>query len=1301
MSKKQLALPFGPIRNRNLLSNHWLEHRLGLEPEWQDFRKAAEDLLTHLGILWKNQRDHVEQYTEPNLEQKFIHPILEALGWTFLYQTFLRGRKPDYALFLHDRDLDNALKAGRRSPEFWEHAALVGDAKSWLVNLDRPVRVENKREYPPEQVEWYIHNSQRQYGLLTNGKLWRLYPHDLSTHQLRFDTYLECDLCDLLERWAQAGGDKGQTTIQERLYLVEDFLRFYLFFGPVAFKSIDGRKPLIVRAVEGSNEYRLGVGEGLKERVFEALQTSIQGFLTFKSNGLDHETHMDVCREQSLVLLYRLLFVMYAEDRDLLPYRMNRLYRENRSLRNLRDLVASRIDRVNDGRGEDFDLSSRDLWDGLLNLFDLVNRGGKRYGVPAYNGGLFDDEENQFLIENAIGDWHLARVIDQLSRAPDTAHADCGLFSVDYRDLSIQHLGHVYEGLLELQPHWATESMLVIRKKVGQRIQERVIPSSAAIPQGFEKTETIYNSGEVFLLSDKGERRASGSYYTPNHIVDLIVQDTLGPICQQIIENLESEIKETEAQRKRSRGRNRNLLDQRLKTLKSNFSDRVLRLKVLDPAMGSGHFLLRACQYLAEEIATNPYADDPHVDQFTSDESILTFWKRRVVEHCLYGVDLNPLAVELAKVALWLETAATDYPLTFLDHHLRCGNSLVGATLKDLNSLPGLEGMPLLEQVVSSQLPAVIEGLKLISEKPSDTADQVKEKARIYHQTVEKVRQPFIDIASVWCATFFLDKVDQLTPDMYKKAVESSRVSKQHNNVKRQDWFQKALRAVRRPDVAAFHWELEFPDVFLGSAGHLPETGFDAVIGNPPWGHAQLLNVLKILPLYGPIVDDHAECFVCLAIALLRRRGGRIGLVLPDTILSPKKRGIRRQMLEGIHSDAILNIGPDWFTSDVRMSTVLWNATTTEYPMEEYGFHSCVLPIKVRRASQASKIPLESAIRQHKRTARSDECLSDKDVSIPLFGDDNAVALRNRITAGAPTLSEVCDHGRGVELNKSGYVIQCPKCQLWDAPPLKDEHGGFKSKKCTHCGVDYPIRDDVPSRVLVSTDRASFKQCKPYIDGDSISRYKSPSVRWIDISADGINYKPDTLYRQPKLLIRQAGIGVNAILDQNLGAYCPQSVYVYRVKPEFVESHIDEYLLISLLCSRLFHLQVFMSFGEIDSSRAFSKLTHTRLCQMRTVKPSTIQKHPRALSRLRVCTKTLCSEGVTRNEHLDWDIEGCWSHILGLKPDDIRCVINNFSKVHHNETMQALFPGGVQKEGDKWAHVWIRATERMRDQCKC
>jgi hypothetical protein len=221
---------------------------------------------------------------------------------------------------------------------------------------------------------------------------------------------------------------------------------------------------------------------------------------------------------------------------------------------------------------------------------------------------------------------------------------------------------------------------------------------------------------------------------------------------------------------------------------------------------------------------------------------------------------------------------------------------------------------------------------------------------------------------------------------------------------------------------------------------------------------------------------------------------------------------------------------------------------------------------------------------------------------------------------------------------------------------------------------------------------------KPYIDGDSIARYVGPSLRWIDTSAQGINYKPETLYASPKILIRQAGIGVNAILDQNLSAYCPQSVYVYKVKPDYRQEGLDEFLLASFLCSRLFHLQVFMSFGEIDSSRAFSKLTHTRLARMRTVVPRAMREHPAVMSHLHDSVAMLCANsGVAGSEHVDWDIEGCWSYVLGLTAHDVRCVIHNFSRVHHNETMEALFPGGVEQDRDGWTDVWIQAIERAQE----
>ncbi|MCK4625760.1 MAG: Eco57I restriction-modification methylase domain-containing protein [Phycisphaerae bacterium] len=910
MAQRQLTLPLGPIRNSNLFSNHWLEHRLPLEPEWEELRDEAVRLLDRLGQLWIQQRRRVERYSEPGLEQAFIQPVLAELGWKLNYQTFLRGRKPDYALFLDDESFDAALETGRKSPNFWNYPTLVADAKAWHINLDRPTIINNQREYPPEQIEWYVNHSGLDYGLLTNGRLWRLIPSRLSGHQPRFETYLEFDLAVLLDLWTGKGKRKRQRTFDEQQRIIEDFLRFFLFFSPHGYRAIDDRKPLIERAVQGSSEYRLGVSEGLKKRVFEALQICIEGFLTYGPNGLNPDTDLPKCREQSFVFLYRLLFIMYAEDRGLLPYRTHRLYAENRSLGRLRDEIAGRIDNIEEGRAEDFAEDSQDLWDDLTSLFDLIDSGGKRYGVPAYNGGLFDPEDSAFLSKNTLPDSYLARLIDRLGRALDKDHPDAGLFRVDYRDLSIQHIGHIYEGLLELQPHFATEPMIVIRGARRQKIREDVVPEYETIPDGFEDTGTRYETGQVYLLTDKGERRTTGSYYTPTHIVDYIIGQTLGPLCQEINQELSGEIEETGKKYSRSRGRNRELLKQNLERLQTDFDDRILQLRVLDPAMGSGHFLLRACQYLAEEIATNPNTGDPHADQVCGDESVLTFWKRRIVEHCLHGVDMNPLAVELAKVALWLETASKDQPLTFLDHHLRHGNSLVGGSVSLLGTLPGADPMPLFEQQVSARLPRLLGSLKQIGDMPSETRDQVKEKSRIYRQAFDKIRKPFVAVADLWCATFFLDDKHQLKPEQYSDALQTLGTPVKHRRLAKKGWFQEAIGTAHRPDVACFHWELEFPEAFFDLSGRREEGGFDAIIGNPPYDVlsdketgcdlSALRRFLRAQPIYEASFrgkNNLYKLFVCRVLALLAQ-GGRMGVITPMAVLGDDQAAnIRKQIL--------------------------------------------------------------------------------------------------------------------------------------------------------------------------------------------------------------------------------------------------------------------------------------------------------------------------------------------------------------------------------------------------------------------
>ena len=515
-----------------------------------------------------------------------------------------KGAKPDYALFLDDAGYDAALAAGRTQAGFWASPAVVADAKAWGLSLDRPNRVGGKREYPPEQIEWYLDRSRLDWGILTNGKLWRLVPRELTPQQRRFQTFLEVDLQAILNGWAAEAGD-----LTEQGFWLDDFLRFYLFFSPAGFRDSAQCKSLVRRASEGSSEYRLGVSEGLKGQTFEALRICIEGFLAHAPNGLNPDADLLPCREQSFILLCRLLFIMYAEDRRLLPYRLNRLYTDNRSLGRLRDDIAKRLDRTGPKLDDDFPRDSTALWDDLAGLFDLIDRGHQRYGVPAYNGGLFDADAHPFLTEKKLSDWHLARVIDRLGRAGDPEHPAAGDFRVDYRDLAIQHLGGIYEGLLELHPRMATERMLVWTRRAKGVREEIVKPESEGSPSGYDRTDVAYPPGSVYLITDKGERRAFGSYYTPDHIVNAIVRETLEPVCAGVSIQLDAEVATCRDRLERAAGAERDALAAKLAGLERAYPERVLRLRVLDPAMGSSHFLLRACQFLAEEIATNPYTE--------------------------------------------------------------------------------------------------------------------------------------------------------------------------------------------------------------------------------------------------------------------------------------------------------------------------------------------------------------------------------------------------------------------------------------------------------------------------------------------------------------------------------------------------------------------------------------------------------------------------------------------------------------------------------------------------------------------
>ena len=625
MSSIQLPLPAGQRhRNQQLFSDYYLDTLLPQRGDWQMLASEANAARASIAAIFAG---FTPSKNEAQTEHELVRPILAALGHTFEVQAPLATaqgtKKPDYVLY---RDLA-ALNANKGAvldeARLASGGLAVGEAKYWDRPLD--VALQEKGDAfdnrnPSYQIAFYMLHSGVTWGILTNGRLWRLVHRD-TAHKL--DRYYEVDLPALL---AASGEDPAA------------FLYFYGFFRRAAFDP----GPLALQALlQASRDYAAAVGDTLKVQVYEALRHLAQGFLDYSPNGLQPDPPtLKAVYDHSLILLYRLLFIFYAEARELLPLRASASYHDSYSLYAITHQVAHSL-----RLGQHLLPTSATLWPRLREVFGIINAGSPPLQVATFNGGLFDSDRYPFLEKSAVGDAHLQQALDRLARVE-------GHF-IDYRDLAERHLGTIYEGLLEF--HLEPAAQIVNGKLQGGDGRDR---------------------WTIDLVNDKGERHATGSYYTPDYIVKYIVEQAVGPALTAAVAGKRDDRAKIEA---------------------------VLGVNILDPAMGSGHFLVEATEYIARflvDLGLTPderrlTTDDGRttnnlLSAIRNPQSDLAHWKRRVAQSCIYGVDLNPLAVDLAKLSLWLITAAQDRPLSFLDHHLRAGNSLVGARLADLSQA----GMP-------------------------------------------------------------------------------------------------------------------------------------------------------------------------------------------------------------------------------------------------------------------------------------------------------------------------------------------------------------------------------------------------------------------------------------------------------------------------------------------------------------------------------------------------------------------------------------------------------------------------------
>ncbi|RAO01574.1 hypothetical protein GAR05_01745 [Micromonospora saelicesensis] len=749
-------------------------------------RDDAERHWDYLKSIWKDLRDKLPVAPEAETPAdptglavtQWLEPLFDELGFGRLTALGAAGITSD--------DGGKTFAISHR----WNHVPV--HLAPWNATLDK--RPGGAGTVPPQSlVQECLNRSEAHlWGVLTNGRQLRLL-RDSSA--MATAAYVEFDLEAIFD---------GE--------LFSEFVLLYRLLHVSRFDVADGAAPSSCWLEKWRTE-AIAAGtralDQLRKGVQDAITALGTGFLRHPDNGaLREDVDPQALHNALLRLVYRLLFLFVAEDRDALhapdaDEQARERYAGYFSSARLRAQARRR-------RGT----SHGDLYQALRIVLDALGdeNGRPELGLPGL-GGLFDDNDADAPLHGlALSNDSLLTAIRHLSLVRDTGSRRWR--SVDYRNLDAEELGSIYESLLEL------------------------VPKHSAVDRTFELVELAGNT-----------RKTTGSYYTPSSLIDCLLDSALDPVIDDAVKRGE--------QAATAAGQ---------PDPSDAIVSELLSLTVCDPACGSGHFLVAAARRIAKRVAAvrerNP---EPTIDA-------VRHALHEVVAGCIYGVDLNPMAVELAKVSLWMEALEPGKPLSFLDAHVKRGNALVGATpalLKrgipdeafkpiegdDKTIAKGLEKQNAKQRAGQGSLFDLDEGAKVanivfardlrrITTAPANNLGDVRRQASAYltwKTSVEYARA--VHVADAWCAAFMWKKTAEAPPAVTHgvfRALEdpngSAASQATHDEIDR-------LRGQYR----FFHWHLEFPEVFevpeygsgidrvTGWAG-----GFDCVLGNPPWEHLEL-----------------------------------------------------------------------------------------------------------------------------------------------------------------------------------------------------------------------------------------------------------------------------------------------------------------------------------------------------------------------------------------------------------------------------------------------------------------------------
>jgi methylase of polypeptide subunit release factors len=729
----------------------------------KDFNLSARHLLDEISSKWSDARDLWQTFSRrlsalpPGdsgvrlTRNQWMAPFLGELGYDLVYQD--RAREIDGQTFA----ISHFAGADSTSPP----VHIIGANQSLDLRPDsgRP------RLAAHSLVQEYLNRTESLWGLVTNGRTLRLLR---DSHLIRRQAFIEFDL--------------------ETMFNGEHFADFAVLYRLLHRTRLPHPgAPAHSCFLEQWHQLSLQQGGRVREHLRDGVENAVSllanAILAHPANTAirqqvdDGRLKADQLYEEFLRFVYRLLFLMVTEERNLLSG--DPVYREHYSISRLRRLVEC-WSAYN---------QHTDLWRGLFVTFRLFSAPefASVLGCPPLNGELFEAHRTPTLESAQVANADFLAAFSHLSRYREDRRSQ--LRRINYSALDVEELGSVYESLLDLQPAFQLE-----------------------------------NGNWRFAFLRGTERKTTGSYYTPSALVEELIQSALVPVLNDRLRNARSAAEKEAA---------------------------VLSITVCDPACGSGHFLLAAARRLARELARiRSGEDEPSPREYR-------LALRDVISHCIYGVDRNPLAVELCKVALWLESHAEGKPLSFLDHRILCGNSLVGVRdlailkngvpddafkpvtgddkdvakeIKKQNRREGA-GFQMLDFAPAQDVTDLTVARKELFELPDDTPEQIRKKKAVLDQ-VRAGRKYAADrlAADLWCAAFFAE----LTEKNLKDGVIPT-TGAVLNALEQRPPYGPTVGLVAEIDyrVRFFHWPLEFPEVFA-------RGGFDVILCNPPWERIKL-----------------------------------------------------------------------------------------------------------------------------------------------------------------------------------------------------------------------------------------------------------------------------------------------------------------------------------------------------------------------------------------------------------------------------------------------------------------------------